>query len=481
MYKERSLKTKYILIGLVIWILNSIYFYSMDNYDIASLRILGSFSLFQLVYIILSWHGLTKSYFDAYIVFILACYSFNLGQPILEVFSAVAEARSIITHYHIDLNTYAYATYISTYFIGAFHIGAILAANRVTLIKSHPSNFNTYTLKLKAIFQIAAFFAVISFPGYIFNTIVNMVISATEGYGAVYAEGSGRVKILQLIGDYYAPAMICLYFSSTGLKRYRVLILSIIIITIFFPPLFIGGRSNAVIILAVLAIIYISFHNIKKKQIILLGTGGYIILVIFAAIAGNRGNNNRNLESFLSPDEEKGNPALFTLTEMGGSIQPLIHCLEIIPRYQDYRYGESYLYATTTIIPNVGFWEVHPATKKANLGNWLRDYLNLNYGPGFSIVAEAYYNFGLWGFLMMIILGFTLTKFFSDANKNNFYDRPIKYIMAIVLLWLTIKMVRNSFEFAIRAVVYYYLPMYWLINYRYKKSLKKFFLIQCPA
>lgn len=479
MYKEKLLKTKYIIIELFIWVLNSIYFYSRDNYDLASLQLLGFFSLLQLVYIIISWHGLTKSYFDAYIVFIVACYSFNLGQPILEVFDAVAEARSIITHYHIELNTYAYATYISTYFIGAFHIGAIIAAKRIAAIKSHTSYDDTYTLKLKAIFKVAAFFAVISFPGYIVNTIINMVISATEGYAAIYSEGSSKIKILQLIGEYYAPAMICLYFSSTGLKRYRTIILSIIIVTIFFPPLFIGGRSNAIIILAVLSIIYFSFHNIKKKQIILLGVGGYVIAFIFAAIAGNRGNNNRDLEAMLKQDEEKGNPALFTLTEMGGSIQPLIHCLDIIPDNQDYRYGESYLYATTTVIPNVGFWEVHPATQKANLGNWLRDYLNLNYGPGFSIVAEAYYNFGPWGFLMMMILGFVFAKFFSKVNRSNFYDNPIKYIMAIVLLWLTIKMVRNSFEFVVRALVYYYLPMYWLMNRSYRKSLNKHNLIQC--
>ncbi|MCM1139412.1 MAG: O-antigen polysaccharide polymerase Wzy family protein [Muribaculum sp.] len=465
-------KIHIIFIGLLLTGLYSIYYLHVENFTYSTLRILGIFSTIQLVYIFFSWHRLSGNFYDAYLLFMTACYAFNLGQPVLEVFEAVDPTRSILVHYHHNIITYNKATFISMLFLMGFHFGAIIAYKHQQIHEEEFDNTN-YRFYLYAISKVATVIAVLSFPGYIYNTIINMMISATYGYSAIYQEGTGRIKIFQLIGEYYAPAMLCMYFVSMALHRHTKCILCIILLTLFVPPLFIGGRSNAMIIVALMVLIYMFFHKIHWKQLLAICTIGYIMMIVFAAIAGNRSAGSRNFETYLENKSQEVNPAIHTLTEMGGSIQPLIHCLNIIPEYQDFKYGESYLYAMTTIIPNIGFWDVHPATKHSNLGNWLKNYLHLNYGPGFSIVAEAYYNFGYYGFLMMLILGALLTNYFGDVNKTTLYRNPIKFIMAIVLLWLTIKMVRNSFEFAVRAVVYYYLPMYWLMKYSYNNILNK--------
>lgn len=43
------------------------------------------------------------------------------------------------------------------------------------------------------------------------------------------------------------------------------------------------------------------------------------------------------------------------ISEMGGSMYPMITTMEIVPEREEFRYGSSYLYSATSIIPNLGF------------------------------------------------------------------------------------------------------------------------------
>lgn len=447
------------------------YFHVENNITFTDIKYLGLFSLIELIYIYYSWYKLTGNYLDAYIIFILACYAFNLGQPILEFFDAVSPARSIITHYKVSLNVYGTATFISSYFLFAFHVGAIFAIRSNEDINLSDELQENY-LQVESIYKVALYFAIFSFPFYIYNTISNMVIVSRFGYDGIYMDENKGFKLFSLIADYFTPAMICLYFASEISKKNNIKILLIVIATILLPPLYIGGRSNMVIILSILLLIYSFFHTINKKAVVALAIGGYCVLIMLAAIANSRGSNEKSIDSYTKIEENKGNPATWTLTEMGSSELPLIWCINILPEKVEYKYGESYLYSLTTIIPNMGFWDRHPAAKYSNVGEWLMHYRNMTYGPGFSITAEAYYNFGWFGFVMMGFLGYVFTCFFRNVNQTNLVQNPIKFIMAIVLLWFTIKLARNSFLNFVRSIFYYYLPMYWLMYRQYKMLLE---------
>ena len=97
-----------------------------------------------------------------------------------------------------------------------------------------------------------------------------------------------------------------------------------------------------------------------------------------------------------------------------------------------FRYGESYLYSLTTIIPNLGFWDAHPGAIKAHLGNWLQDVLGLDYGPGFSMAAEAYINFGWFGILFMMLLGCFYGWLFSLISRK---EEPEQYNPIVFFLY----------------------------------------------
>ena len=189
MNNTKSIKTYITLTGLGLLMVCIIYYSNISKYNIESLKILGGFALIQLIFILYSWKKLTGSIFDAYIIFIVASYSFSLAQPILELFNAVAPLRSIITHYNYPLEIYCRATFVSYYFILFFHIGAVVSYKKARTHITTLSN-EVYEIDQKSIYKISFYFALVSFPGYMYNTIVNMIISATDGYGAIYAEGS---------------------------------------------------------------------------------------------------------------------------------------------------------------------------------------------------------------------------------------------------------------------------------------------------
>lgn len=465
------LKLRLILLGILFGCIYLLYYLDLNTIGLNQLRILGGFALLQLVYIFWSWHKLTGRYIDAYLIFMIACYAFNLAQPIMEVFDCVSLERSLLTHYHWPLNDYCRSTVISMSFILCFHFGGILAVSHNTN-KNLESPDRKYALQLQAIKSVATPLAVLSFPFYMYNTMIMVVVSMTMGYGAIYEGDIGTNTLFKLIGDFYVPSLICLFFVSQATRRRVWFIAIITVVTVVVPPLLIGGRSNAIIILAILFIVYSFFHKLTFRRLVVVGISIYFIFIIFAAIAGSRGGTNRSISSMFEQDKGTSNSALFTLSEMGGSMQPLLNCINILPDRVEYKYGESYLYSFTTLVPNLGFWEVHPATEKANLGNWLQKYLNLSYGPGFSIIAEAYYNFGYFGCLMMLVLGLGFTKIYRLVSKSELVRNPMAFIIAIIFLYFTIALVRNSFEFAVRALFYYCLPMYWLMRQSYLKRIK---------
>lgn len=455
-----------IIIGIILVACYVAYYRLCSAYRLQELQMLGCYAMLQLFYIVWSWHKLSGSYFDAYILFIVACYCFNLGQPIMEVFGVVPSMRSLIQHYDWPMALYCEGTLVSLAFIMAFHFGAVLSVRQPLAAREEAGN-DDYLLRLKAIRRVAMPLAIVSCPFYMYNLVVQMVVSVTMGYKAIYNDSIGTSTLFKIIGDFYIPCIICLFFVSQATKKNTLPVMLVTLATIVIPPLVIGGRSNAIIILAVLYVAYSFFHKLSLKRLAIVGAGCYVMMVVFAAIAGNRNTANRNLSSLTQQKSEVTNPMFFTLAEMGGSEQPLMHCLRILPRNVDYKCGESYLYSLTTVIPNMGFWDVHPATLKANLGNWLQKYLSLGYGPGFSIVAEAYYNFGFYGFIMMMFLGFCFSRLYGLVSRIMMSRNPMAFIIGLVFLFFTIKLVRNSFEFAVRAIVYYCIPMYWLMHRKY--------------
>ena len=116
----------------------------------------------------------------------------------------------------------------------------------------------------------------------------------------------------------------------------------------------------------------------------IIGVGVYVILNVLFLVKKTRQFASASMETYIELLIDKENsPVSATLSEMGHSMYPLAATMDIVPQKEDYRYGTTYLWATTSIIPNV-FGDKHPAQKYANLGQWLMKKQQLDYGPGYS-------------------------------------------------------------------------------------------------
>ena len=123
-----------------------------------------------------------------------------------------------------------------------------------------------------------------------------------------------------------------------------------------------------------------------------------------------------------------------------------------------YQFGKSYLYAIICLIPTsldpIG---VINALKQIGPEQWLASQLHatygttFDYGVGYSVIAESFYNFGNLGFLIVMIQGYIIQKILSIRfEKNNKFGMYIKVIM----LWALTTYPRRSFYTLEKALEY---------------------------
>lgn len=460
------------IVGFLLLLAYTVFFMvSQSSPDMLDLKIMGVFAIIELIYIYYTWYKSQKSLFNGYIVFVTAYYAFNLGQPMLEVFNLTDYSKSILLRMGVSNAVYFEATYLGMLFVYFMHLGALLALNKVPRISYEDKD--KAPLKILSIYRVSLTFCILFFPFFFYELYHNLSIVIRYGYMAMYETSLNTVpRIVQMLSGFYEPSIIALYFSASYLDKRKTFVLILAVATILVPPLILGGRSNAMIIAVLLLIVYSLFNTINIRRMALVGAAVVVLLVAFSYIAVTRSEVVGEKTSYSEAMEEVENPVTFTLSEMGWSMTPLCWCLEIFPQQIDYKYGDSFLYSFTTIIPNLGFWKYHPAKIHSNLGEWLMDYKRITYGPGFSLAAEAYVNFGYLGFLFFFLYGFLISKSFRYINKKYIDVNPFVLVASLVFLWFSIKTVRNSFLGTVRAVFYYTLPMYWLFKYYYNQKFK---------
>ena len=272
----------------------------------------------------------------------------------------------------------------------------------------------------------------------------------------------GIYNILNILSQYFIPGVLCLLLVETVRTRRNIWILVLVAEACFW--LFAGGRSNGVIIASILLLYYhICVKPIEFKRAILIGVVSFFFVSFLGIVAETRRDVNADISQTLKEGFGNSNAFFDALSEMGSSMYPMVATMEVVPQSQGFRNGSTYLYAASSIIPNLGFWDLHPAMKNANMNQWLQDVMNLNYGPGYSIVAEAYINFGSLGFIIMLILGFCFGRILNVVINDK--SNPLLLVLSFVFCYLIIKTVRNSFLATVRSVVYYILPIYIYVRY----------------
>lgn len=443
------------LILILLSITYAIIGYVTDEPTMQSLGLMGWLGFVQLVYCIISWMKRGNQFISPYIIFLFALYVFSFGQSFLWALGLEGE-RMLVGFYGITITQIFHAQVLTLVMLAFFHLGASYWITQRAKSLTHREIGQSHISRLKTIGWLLFLVSVIP---YVTETVEDMIMSVTMGYGAIYGEGKvGFDNLGGIIAEYFIPSVICLFIAYKDKKLVLWFLVGILLLNIF-AILVTGGRSNAVIIIAILVVLYNYLIKQFTKKWLLIGVAGVILLLqVLAFVGANRLQGGRSAS--LDDIKIENNAAVDALAEMGGSMFCLIKTQDLVPERYDYRYGKSYAFAFTTLIPNLGFWDIHPAKKESNLSDWLTDALGLGYGTGFSMCAEAYANFGNLGFIVFFFWGWFLASVFGKIDISVETRNYALLAFLLILFWFFLKLPRNNFINLVRPIFFIAGPIY---------------------
>ncbi len=359
----------------------------------------------------LSWRWITGSIFGPYGLFLISSLLFNSGTILLEVFG-LNEAGPIPSN--VSQETAVNTVLMVALATMCLQLGGLLALQTVRARRKG------CTLQAcsdgQHLRQVGWFLIVISFIPACYVNWTNLTTVQQLGYAGILTgdHDLGWAAAPARLGAFLVPGALFLLAGSKG-RRSSAFVATVIVGGYSLFYLYLGGRQVGA--MSLVALTWLIHICIRRVPMFLLGTAAVLAVVLVfpfihelrsASSADYKGQSEKVL-AFLS---EK-NPAALSLAEMGWTITILAEVHDMVPEIRSYDYGVSYLYAVSTLFPNL-FWDQHPAITAGTPDKWFSRMHDPNKAVnamtfGFSYLGEAYLNFGIIGIAVVpFALGFGL-------------------------------------------------------------------------
>lgn len=426
--------------------------------------------LVQLIWSLASWRLLTGSVFDPYGLFVIAAMLFNAGAAFLFLIGANT-AGLFILDFSFPADQTLRTLLLIFLCMAAFHFGALLLAG------AQPGPLFPGTV---AVPDPSVSAAQIRFVGWAFVVIsivptaillkqaVDVVLAA--GYFGLYQVNyaTGLGASTQFLGSFIVPGALVLLAGSKESRAGRIATLAVIALYALIQ-LFLGARYRA--IGPVIAYAWLWHRTIRPlPRVLIASAAAVVLLVIFPVIAATRdttGAERLSIQTVTNAFTTGTNPFVAVLNETEGTTVTIAHTLDLVPSSRDYDRGAQYLYAASSLVPNL-FWDVHPATKRGLAGDWLvwqvdPDFAANGGGFGYSFIAEAYLNWGwIGGPLFLGIVGFLFAKLIYWGCRTG---APAKLAVVACFLSFVLFWARGEAIDVVRPLVWYALVPYLLIRF----------------
>ncbi|BBC27211.1 O-antigen polysaccharide polymerase Wzy [Pseudanabaena sp. ABRG5-3] len=436
-----------------------------------------------------SWTILTKSFFSPYILFLIAAVLFNGGHIFLEVLNI--NPLGILSN-QFSSETISQTIYLVTLSVASLHFGSLLS---ITTVKSIPAKtindleeelFTTESsgmlpkhksLASQDIRKVGWILLAISSVPTILLLRSSISAVATSGYVALYEASASEGGAMKILSTFTIPsALFLLAGSRQNPSSRRIAVILILIYALIYN--FLGQRTNGFLPLVSLA--WLWHHLIKPlpKKIFfpIIFFMAFVVSPLIAEIRGGSGLERFSLSSIIEKFTSLENPISKTLFEFGSSMQTIAYTIELVPARKDFNMGVDYLYALFTLVPNIGFGELHPSIARGVPSVWLSAEVTpraVKQGIflGYSFIAEAYLNFGwLITPVFMTIFGFYLGKLVLWATRSG---EPAKMALLASFLPSLLFFCRQESTQIVRPFVLYSLAPYLGILLLHRSRLKK--------
>lgn len=462
-----------ILVALAVEIILTISFLNGTVETDSALRSISLVSTVIVLVEIIIWKRLSGELLSPYIVFFITLYIFCCGQSLGWISGANMGIRDLWnrttygTNHQILLKGMCYSMIgITSFFLGS------VVQTKLDSNKAVQGKFE-YKHVTQAYRAIGKLMLIICVPAFLASTVQNVYAVATSGYLAYYSVASGRstfMSIMSILSDYYQPCLMVLLIGYKDDNNKRKLILAAMLLDVL-ATLYVGGRSGAFMsILGILVAYHYFIHKFKWKELLIIALLGYLAMAISNGISLNRTNAGRSIIDIFAGIFSATNVVNEFIGELGWNLSSICWTMNLVPSSYPYRYGMSYLVSILTFIPSSFFQNGHPIVKWANLGDWLQASLGQTSGPGYTMIAEAYINFGWYGFVALFIEGIIISKLIASVSRRNIENNMFDATFQIIIIMTIMKsLVRASLSASMRTILFVILPLYLIL----KNSIKK--------
>jgi oligosaccharide repeat unit polymerase len=455
---------KFFVYNIIILFLYIYHFFNISTeVSDSSIRILGLIFIMILVVTVIDWGISTKSYFNPFTIFLVVFVLFTSGQVVLFTLG-IREYSVFNIFYYFEIRQIKVALIYTMICYISFFNGALLS----NIIKRKRKIYSVSESKgvLGAINTLGWILFTVFIGPYIYTQLTIFSRASTVGYGVMQQSSSFIEKLLNMGATYFICSIILLLIAFSRKKKYYDLI-SIIIYIHSILLLMVGERTEPVsLIVFTIWLRSYFFGKNTKKGIIGLLIVSLLMFLIFPSIMELRHGGIIQVSDLISNSSENGisDNIIESVAGLGYSMFPLIKTMDLVPSYEPFRYGSSYLGAFTAIVPFIGI-----AEKTSELGRWLMNVLEMSYGPGFSIPAEAYMNFGWFPLPIMAIFGFFIATVLGKSFEKK--EDYISILFGSLFFIMNITIPRREVLGIIRDVFYFILPIIFMIKILNNKQI----------
>lgn len=283
-------------------------------------------------------------------------------------------------------------------------------------------------------------------------------------YIGYMGNASGISGYLKTLGEGFYIGIALLLIGRRDKERYckRVFLITSAYIMLGMIS---GQRQVALTYWLLIAMVYFGFvitNNETKKvdlvRVLFIGILLYFGLVFLATIGDIR--NHPYLEF---GDVFLNNISLKMIAdqvgEFGGTGISLAYSIKYFPQTKPFNYGMTYVSSLLTVLPNFGGF-----LTEINFANDYINFIPIKDAFGGSYLGELYYNFGLWGQPLCLLIGMILGKYSNYLNNGIKNEISFRAIIGLLLISPTLLWVRGIFPYFVRTCVWFGIIIYIIFN-----------------
>jgi oligosaccharide repeat unit polymerase len=406
MLQHRANTYAIIFINIAICLATMLYRLFDADTGLPNVLVLQSYAIFSLVVLhSYAWFKQGGSDLSLGYLFFLMVFIFNGGKSLLFIFFPEYEEPYFTffkeNDYQILVRAYEY-TYVGMLVIS---VALLLNSEKAKVDVAAPTDIELTAAKITAILFLA-----VSLPAAIYDLHSMLMKVISGGYFALFEseQAYGASGIVKVLGFFLFPAF---YLAIVAFRKITWVLYCIILFAgvITAVKLAMGARLVALVpFLILLSLWDVTIEHVRRKFIY--ASGLFMVAVVFPALSVLRVGNK------LEENSGIGVSIFKIVKEMSDSMSPLAWVMQRVPWEMDFHYGQSFLLAASTALPNL-FWDAHPA-QKGSLALWLAIEIDpwiaaKGGGFGFSIFAEFYLNFYWYGLIFL----FLTTLLISNMSK----------------------------------------------------------------